>query len=226
MAGDRTMTAPSAPDLGASPPASTAGRVRGRQPKVQGAPHGPDQVRRAALDAATELFLAHGISGVSARQIAEHAQVHPALVRRYVGNKEVVVRAVLDELRDGVTDQLDAFAVDTSGDATPVPRATLDRYFRLILQLNADGRDLHDYQPDFPVIHRVVEVIQKRNGVSESEARRRGAQIVTLELATLIFGPALLAAAGLDPDDPDDTEELHRLVRQVSLSIGSGRTAE
>ena len=226
MAGGRTMTAASAPDVGSSPAARPAGRVRGRTPKVEGAPHGPDQVRRATLDAATELFLAHGISGVSARQIAEHARVHPALVRRYVGNKEVVVRAVLAELRAGVTDQLDAFALDTSEDATPLPRATLDRYFRLILQLNVDGRDLSDYQPDFPVVHRVVEVIERRNGVSTTEARRRGAQIVTLELATLIFGPALLAAAGLDPDDPDDTEELHRLVRHVSLSIGSGRIAE
>ena len=79
-----------------TPPMSTG--TSPRSEATQGAPAGPDEVRRAALDAAAALFAARGIDGVSLRDIAESADVHPNLIRRYIGNRSKLVLAVFNDL--------------------------------------------------------------------------------------------------------------------------------
>ena len=66
--------------------------------REEGAPVGPDEVRRAVLDAAAELFVAKGVHGVSLRDIAAAADVHPALIGRYIGTRDELVLAVFDDL--------------------------------------------------------------------------------------------------------------------------------
>ena len=51
--------------------------------------------RRAILAAARELFAAHGVDGVSVRQIAAAAGVNHALVHRYFGTKRDMVAEIL-----------------------------------------------------------------------------------------------------------------------------------
>ena len=51
--------------------------------------------RREILAAARELFAAHGVDGVSVRQIAAAAGVNHALVHRYFGTKSDMVAAIL-----------------------------------------------------------------------------------------------------------------------------------
>ncbi len=51
--------------------------------------------RQAILSAARELFAAHGVDGVSVRQIAAKAGVNHALVHRYFGAKDDMVAAIL-----------------------------------------------------------------------------------------------------------------------------------
>ena len=51
--------------------------------------------RQAILAAARELFAAHGVDGVSVRQIAAAAGVNHALVHRYFGAKSDMVAAIL-----------------------------------------------------------------------------------------------------------------------------------
>ena len=50
------------------------------------------------LDAAASLFAARGIDGVSLRDIAEAADVHPDLIRRYIGTRSELVLAVFNDL--------------------------------------------------------------------------------------------------------------------------------
>ena len=57
---------------------------------------GPKEVRRAALDAAATLFALREVHPVSLRDIAAKADVHLALIRRYVGTREELVLAVFD----------------------------------------------------------------------------------------------------------------------------------
>lgn len=59
-------------------------------------PRGDSAVtRQVILAAARELFAAHGVDGVSVRQIAARAGVNHALVHRYFGTKDEMVAAIL-----------------------------------------------------------------------------------------------------------------------------------
>ncbi len=73
-------------------------RLRPGPRREEGAPVGPDEVRRAVLDAAADLFVETGVHGVSLRDIAAAANVHPALIGRYIGTRDDLVLAVFDDL--------------------------------------------------------------------------------------------------------------------------------
>ena len=65
---------------------------------------GPEQVRRAVLAAAALLFAERGMDAVSLRDIAAKADVHLALIPRYVGSREELVSAVFDYLSERVAE--------------------------------------------------------------------------------------------------------------------------
>ncbi len=65
--------------------------------REEGAPSGPDEVRRAVLDAAASQFAERGVDRVTLREIASGANVHPALIGRYIGARDLV-QAVFDDL--------------------------------------------------------------------------------------------------------------------------------
>lgn len=82
--------------------------------------------RRALLDAARELFDAHGFRGTTVRAIGERAGVDQALIARYFGGKGELYQAVLDE---------DRLAVDTSVAATASPAPPERRTPREVIDL-------------------------------------------------------------------------------------------
>lgn len=59
---------------------------------------GPDQVRRALLDAAAILFAQRGVDAVPLREIATKADVQLAAIRKYIGSRQDLVLAVFDDL--------------------------------------------------------------------------------------------------------------------------------
>lgn len=69
-------------------PARGSGRRPGRRP-------GPNETRETILAAARELFANKGYDGASLRGIARQADVDPALVHHYFGNKEGVFIAAM-----------------------------------------------------------------------------------------------------------------------------------
>jgi len=76
---------------------------RSRQPgprRPAGSPTGPDEVRRAVLDAAAALFAQRGVDAVSLRDIAAAADVHVALIERYIGHREELVAEVFRQVSD------------------------------------------------------------------------------------------------------------------------------
>ena len=58
-------------------------------------PTGRDEIRAAVLAAATRHFAAHG-TNASLRDIADDAQVNVGLIHRHFGNKDDLLKAVLD----------------------------------------------------------------------------------------------------------------------------------
>ena len=71
-------------------PGASAERTRGAR----------EATTAAMLDAAEELFAAHGFTAVSVRDIAKQAGVSHALVHRYLGNKDDIYRKVLQRNED------------------------------------------------------------------------------------------------------------------------------
>ena len=100
-------------------------------------PSGARTIRRRAgrsvnveriLDSAQELFAKRGPRAVTVRQVAEHAGVSHALVHKYVGSKDDLIRAVIDR-------------VDVSRTATARDAASLRDVYVQALPRVMDQRD-------------------------------------------------------------------------------------
>jgi AcrR family transcriptional regulator len=91
--------------------------------------------RQALLDAARQLFDAHGFRGTTVRAIGERAGVDQALIARYFGGKAELYQAVLDEDQG----QLAAPA----GEEPPPRRRTT----REVIDLMLDRVDEHGVGP-------------------------------------------------------------------------------
>lgn len=66
--------------------------------RAQGRPTGvkSGELQKRLLDTAEHLFAEQGFAATSVRQLAEHAQVNPALIHYYFGTKQDLLIAVLD----------------------------------------------------------------------------------------------------------------------------------
>jgi AcrR family transcriptional regulator len=207
------------PEDRASTPGNGEPGPRGRPPKSDSAPRGPDGVRRATIRAATALFAERGIAAVSVREIAAEAGVNAALVHRYVGGKPVVLRAVMDALVDELKQDLEPVMARELPLIPERIEELMRVHQRILAHIAIEGLDVRDYQTEFPVVAFVMQQIQERDGVDERAARVRTAQIFALDMAVRLFEPLLLMAAGLTMDDRED---LARLVRSINTEIGAG----
>jgi AcrR family transcriptional regulator len=91
--------------------------------------------RQALLDAARELFDAHGFRGTTVRAIGDRAGVDQALIARYFGGKAELYQAVLDE------DHVQPVAGSTE---EPAPRT---RSPREVVDLLLERVDAHGVGP-------------------------------------------------------------------------------
>lgn len=134
-------------------------------------PRGPEEVRAAVVIAATELFAERPPGAVTVREIAERAQVNHALVHRYFGTKEDLMRAVLEHnahLAEGAAaaisgpvgvDELVDFGLEHPG------------YLRACLAVQlADEWDAEVVPRDLPLLERAAEALaaaQAERGLRE-----------------------------------------------------------
>jgi TetR/AcrR family transcriptional regulator len=81
-------------------------------------PAGSDQtVRRQLLEAARGLFAKQGYDAVSIRQVAETAQVNPAMIHYYFGSKQGLYEAMLADTFTPLIERLSAVLAGTADDA-------------------------------------------------------------------------------------------------------------
>ena len=105
---------------------------------------------RRILDAADELFAARGYAAVSARDIAERAEVNKALVFYHFSNKAALFERVVDRYYEAHADAL-AAGMPTTGDLRARLHGLLDayldfvesnrRYFQLVQREIAEGSE-------------------------------------------------------------------------------------
>lgn len=199
---------------------SARGPARKARPgprRAEGLPAGRDEVVRALLDAAADLFARRGVRETSLRTIAGEARVNPGLISRYIGNKDDLVEAVLVDL----TEQVAAFSVQHPLE----PHAfewdtTTGRWVKMLLHYVTRGAGPPSPEHFNPVTA-AARVAQEHYGLDERSALVRGAQVVASALGWRIFEPYLVACGELE-DVPIDALRLelntaHRLLGATPL---------
>ena len=194
--------------------AEQGGHRRGPR-RQEGEPSGPEEVRRAVLDAAAALFVERGVDRVSLRDIAAAANVHPTLIGRYIGHRDELLLAVFDDLSAQLASAVlenplsgQGFGPDTvMGKWTRVAWSvgdlrSWDRWSRPVQPGHGDGRD-----------------VDRGYGLDREAARLRAAQIVAAALGWRIFEDYLIEAGELDAVPLDVLrDELARSARRLGAT--------
>jgi AcrR family transcriptional regulator len=174
---------------------STNGVPRQRGPRRPvGAPVGPDEVRRAVLDAAARLFAERGVDAVPLREIAAEADVDLALIRRYVGRRGELVAAVFRDVSDRLAAEVAQHPLAGQGHGLDT---VMGRWVRIAASLVISGRGL-TARPDFNPVLAMADTLRSGYGLDPDAARVRAAQIVAAALGWRIFEDYLVEAGGLE----------------------------
>lgn len=156
---------------------------------------GKAAVREALVEAAADLLAERG--DVSVRTIAAKAGVNHGLVHHYFDGKDGLRRAVLDHL---VAQQATRLADVDLDDPRALLRAAMRiarddrRFFKILARAMLDGDVPTPLQSAFPVVRRLVGVLEKE-GVDDP--KRRVAQGIAFTFGWMLFEPWIRAATGL-----------------------------
>jgi len=165
--------------------------------------------RQAILAAARELFAAHGVDGVSIRQVAAAAGVNHALVHRYCGTKSDMVAEIL--LAEGAAMSAMGKPHAEAGESLAAFRDVLDYALTdgrtsllLMLRAEIDGLAPESLLEGAPL--RPLSLLQTWLA-ERGAATGADPQALALVLGAAIMGfsalqPMLTAGAGLDDADP------------------------
>jgi TetR/AcrR family transcriptional regulator, repressor for neighboring sulfatase len=196
-------------------------RPRGRPPKSPGVPSGPGAVRRAILEAATELFCTRGPESVSLRDVAQRAGVNHALIGRYVGNR----RQLVDEVYTGLAAQVaEEFVRDPLHPLDFAPDAAPQRLFRLLAHLMLGGERPSRLAEPSP-LHALIDSVRSLSGADDETAAIRGAHLAASALGWRLFESFLIVAAGLEDTPIEQIREQHqRMLLSSALSRDSPST--
>ena len=169
----------------------------GRRPgprRPPGSPSGPEEVRRAVLDAAATLFARHGVGGVSLRDIAEAADTHLELIRQYIGNREQLEMAVFDDLSAQLALLVSEHPLEGQGHGTDT---VMGKWSKVATALVIRGRTLAGRQ-GFNPVQAMADTLGDAYGLDPLAARIRSAQIVATAIGWRIFEDYLVEAGELD----------------------------
>ena len=163
------------------------------------------RARDALLRAAEELFAEKGVEAVSTREIAARAGVNSGLVHRHFGNKEALLREVLESMTAEMS------SVDPDGDESAILmrffQAVRERetYWKLLARTMLDGQPVDYVQGTFPTIEFATDVIRdlqsQGKGPTDFDPRAVAAIITAMAFGWLVFEPWLVAASGYRKDE-------------------------
>jgi TetR/AcrR family transcriptional regulator len=218
-----------------TPPARQAAAPRRGRP-----PAGPERdVRGALLAAARELFLQHGFSDVSVRQLAARAGVNPAMVKYYFEDKRGLYAAMLQEVIGPLAARVDDMMAAPDGDSPDLP-GFLGEYMRtvaahpwlpaLILRdvLSPDGQFRTRFVADFAgrVAPRAAELA--RRGIRQGRMRKdldprlTVISMLSLGLWPFLAMPVLKEALEL----PTNRESIEALIEHTVRLFAAGTAVE
>ena len=159
-----------------------------------GSPSGPEEVRRAVLDAAAKLFAERGVGQVSLRDIASAANTHLGLISRYIGDREELELAVFDDLSAQLARSVSENPLSGQGHGV---ETVMGKWSRVTASLVIRGRPLAGRQGFNPVAA-MANTLADGYGLDPVAARVRAAQIVATAIGWRVFEDYLVAAGELD----------------------------
>jgi AcrR family transcriptional regulator len=184
--------------------------------------------RQTILAAARELFAAHGVDGVSVRDIAAAAGVNHALVHRYFGAKSDMVAAILASEAAAMTSEgrpdLDA------GESLVALHEAVENVLThhrttllLLLRAEIDGlapERLLDGAPARPLamLESLLEV--QGTGAAGTEPRALAMVLGAAIMGLAALQPMLSTGAGLEGEDPDEVRR-----RCIDVIVGIAAAA-
>jgi AcrR family transcriptional regulator len=167
----------------------------------------------AVLDAAARLFGDRGPRAVTIRDIAAAAKVNHALVHRYFGSKQQVLRMVLEKSAAATAAAIES-SRNSSAAIAKAFQALLgnDSYWRALARAMLDGEEPRRLQRNFPTIRRLIALLRQERDNSHTLAQMSApprsttaeaavAIACALMMGWLLFEPLLLAAAELNLQD-------------------------
>jgi len=183
--------------------------------RTEGSPVGPEQVRRAVLDAGASLFATRGVDAVSLRDVADEADVHFTLIRRYVGTRDDLVDAVFDDLSAQLARAVAENPLSGQGHGVDT---VMGKWVRVVAALVIAGRPVSGRASFNPVLA-MAETLMDGYGLDTLAARLRAAQIVAQALGWRIFEGYLVEAGELE-EVPLETlrEELVHAARRTGAT--------
>lgn len=201
-----------------TPPMTIDSEPTGNPPPDPGdvRPVGRDEVRQALIEAAMQLFAAHGPRAVSMRQVAAQADVNYGLIHRHFGSKE----ALLDETVDHGAAALsnDLAEVTRADEALEVLQAHAD-YWRLLAFACLESDDGAELHREFPTVAGLIERLRAVDPDSDDIGLRAAAG-TALALGWVVFEPFLRVAADLG--DTDGSVLIDGLSAALERAVGVG----
>lgn len=154
-------------------------------------PHGRDDVVRALLAAATELFATRGPAAVSLRDVATAADVNLGLIHRYIGSKQDLLAAVLGA-RAGMAEWDHASTPGAEGVVELILGLLVadPPFNRVMLRAIVEGTDVRRLQGDFPLVGRAAKAA--RQNLERKDADIRVAFLTAGVLAWHAIAPVVL----------------------------------
>jgi AcrR family transcriptional regulator len=146
------------------------------------------------LDAAAALFARQGVDAVSLRDVAAGADVHLSLIGRYVGTRDELIDAVLNDLSAQVAAELVDRPLEALGWELD---SAMGRWTRILLYFVTTGKE-SKHLFEFNVIESLAGVLREQFGIDPTSARVRAAQIGASALGWRIFEDYLVRAGSLD----------------------------
>ena len=172
-----------------------SGRSRRPGPcRPPGAPSGPDEVRRAVLDAAAILFAQRGLAAVSLRDIAAAADTHVALIGKYIGSREQLEMAVFDDLSTQLAESVSEHPLEGQGHGIDT---VMGKWSKVATSLVISRHALAG-RPGFNPVMAMANTLAEAYGLEPLAARVRSAQIVAAAIGWRIFEDYLVEAGELD----------------------------
>jgi AcrR family transcriptional regulator len=185
-------------------PESDAIAPIGEMRTTEARPRGHDEIVRAVVRAATQLFADRGPGAVSLRDVAAQADVTLSQIHRHVGSNADLLAAVLEadlagqRLFDGDDEDVPIVAWLRSAFQ---PRFPADTRTRLHARTILDGFELPQLQARFPGIERTAELL--RTHLPDDQARVRAALLASFFAGWRLFGDTYLRVTQAPDTSPE-----------------------